>query len=360
MSRYLLFACLLLPLLARAESLDAVIASGELHIETSIAPVSDAVPGQHMVLTIEIATQRWFTGGTRISLPEVSGLVVLQTDQFAANASERRGASSWVVQRWSLDLFPQRSGSFTLPPIKLQIQVNTSAGNISGSAYTAPLDFEVGLPPALEERNFWVAAPEFKVSQDLDRDPLQLTVGDAFVQDIRFEASDVQAMMLPTVTAPQVAGLKAYPSPPELENRSDRGSMRAQRREQITYIAEQPGDYRLPAQSYYWWNTTAAELQLLELPAIEIKVAAGPSAASGDRASREIDWRATLGKVAMAAALAVLLWLGWRLLPAARYLAGRLLYAWHRLVGAWRAWRRPGLPGSLNPVSLNRENNAGD
>ena len=108
MTRALLAVFLLLPWLAHADSLDTIIASGELQIETSVSPASDAVPGQHMVLTIEIATQRWFAGGTRISLPEVAGLVVLQTDQFAANASERRGGSSWVIQRWSLDLFPQR------------------------------------------------------------------------------------------------------------------------------------------------------------------------------------------------------------------------------------------------------------
>ena len=50
----------------------------------------------------------WFTGGTRIRLPEVPGLVILQTEQFASNASERRGDQNWVLQRWTLDVYAQR------------------------------------------------------------------------------------------------------------------------------------------------------------------------------------------------------------------------------------------------------------
>ena len=265
----------------------------------------------------------------------------------------KANATSWVIQRWSLDLFPQRAGNFTLPPIKLQIQVNTSEGNISGTAYTSPLDFEVSLPAALEEVEFWVAAPAFTVEQELDRDPLQLKVGDALIQDIRFEARNIQAMMLPAAVSPAVAGLKAYPSPPTLENRNDRGVMRAQRREQITFIAEQAGDYRLPAQSYYWWNTETQELSLLELPAIEIQVAAGAGAGSdaGDRQHQAIDWRAVFRTLAWATGVALLLWLGWLLLPVARQALARVLGAWHWLVAGYRAWRRPGLPGSLNPGS---------
>ena len=45
MIRALLAMLLFLPWLAHADSLDAVINSGELQIETSVSPASDAVPG---------------------------------------------------------------------------------------------------------------------------------------------------------------------------------------------------------------------------------------------------------------------------------------------------------------------------
>ena len=58
-------------------------ASGHLRIDSALTPSEGIVPGQRVQLTIKIATDTWFTGGTRIGIPEVPGLVILQTEQFA-------------------------------------------------------------------------------------------------------------------------------------------------------------------------------------------------------------------------------------------------------------------------------------
>ena len=76
------------PSAARALTPDDLLSQGRLQVESSLSPDQDIVPGQKLRLVLEIATDRWFTGGTRISLPEVPGLVILQTEQFASNASE--------------------------------------------------------------------------------------------------------------------------------------------------------------------------------------------------------------------------------------------------------------------------------
>ena len=351
----LLILLLGLPLLTLADSLDELLASGELDIQTSITPAQGAVPGQHMRLTIEVATQRWFSGGTRIRLPEAPGLIILQTDQFAANASERRGATTWVIQRWGLDIFPQRAGSFTVPPVELQIQVNTAAGNVSGSTQTEAQSFEVVMPAALEEAESWVAAPRFNADQALDREATELAVGDALRQTVTFRGEDVQAMMLPTLEAAAPAGLKAYRSPPELENRNDRGTMRATRREEITYIAEQPGTYRLPPQEFYWWNTERGELELVSIPAVDISVAAGKAGGASKREALEIDWRSLVDTLVWVLAATLFAWLGWRLLPGARRAAAWLVAQLTILRQRYYDWRKPGLPASLNPGS-----NAGD
>ena len=111
--RLLIFVLAYLILLqpARAESpLDPLLASGALTIDTRLDEPGTLVPGQRAKMIVEIATNTWFTGGTRIRLPEVAGLVILQTDQFAANASESRGGQSWVIQRWTIDIYPQQAG----------------------------------------------------------------------------------------------------------------------------------------------------------------------------------------------------------------------------------------------------------
>ena len=79
----------------------AVPAQDLVEIGARLQPAEGAVPGQRIRLEVTVATPRWFTAGTRIKLPEVPGLILMQNQDFAANATERRGGESWTVQRWS-------------------------------------------------------------------------------------------------------------------------------------------------------------------------------------------------------------------------------------------------------------------
>ena len=115
-----LFCLLVQP--ATATTLEDLQAAGHLEVTASIRPDGTLVPGQKLSLILEVATDRWFSGGTRIRIPEVPGLVIVQTEQFASNASENRRGQSWVVQRWTLDVYPQRAGEFSIPPLRLQVQ----------------------------------------------------------------------------------------------------------------------------------------------------------------------------------------------------------------------------------------------
>ncbi|MCB1696406.1 MAG: BatD family protein [Pseudomonadales bacterium] len=324
-----------------------LVADGRLEVDARLATTGTIVPGQKLTLVLKIATDRWFSGGTRISLPEVPGLVTLQTEQFAANASERRGDQDWVVQRWSLDVYPQRAGVFTVPPITARVQVNAGeAGDVEGTIRSPAVEFTVTLPAALADVAQWVAAPEYTVSQIFDRSLENLQVGDAFEREIVFEASDVMAMMLPTVAAGQIPGLAAYPAPPVLDNTSNRGQVRASRRQRISYVVEAGGQYQLPAMDFFWWDTSRGELQVLSLPATE--VSAGAGAATGpEHSARALSPRQLLLAAAGIALLAGLFWLARRFFPLQALLSLRsALTALRRKI---HTLRQPALPERLNP-----------
>ena len=340
--------------LAFANSLQELQAAGHLQIGSSLSPETGIVPGQRVKLTLEIATDTWFTGGTRISIPEVPGLVILQTEQFASNASETRNGQSWVIQRWTLDVFPQRAGDFTIGRVPLQVQVNAGEdGNIAGEVHSPPLQFSVSVPESLAQATHWVAAPAFSVSQSFDRSLEGLVVGDAFEHEVKFEASDVLAMMLPSYDPQKQPGLAAYPSPPSLDNSNNRGQNLASRRVRISYVVEQPGQYLLPARDYYWWNTQTGKLELLTLPQTRIEVA-GSAAEQHTAPSRP----AVTPRQWLLIAACLTLLVGGVLL--ARYLAPRLPVAqWrgqlaaqlHRLRGVFK----PALATRLNPGSSSEE-----
>jgi hypothetical protein len=326
-------------------------AAGRLEISAAVTPNESIVPRQKLTLNLTIATDRWFAGGTRIELPEVPGLVVLQTEQFASNASERRGGENWVIQRWTLDLYPQRAGTFTIPPVRARVAVNAGdQGDATGTIASEPVSFTVTLPAALAEVEDWVASPMFTVEQTFDRRLEGLQVGDAFERVVVFEASDVMAMMLPSLSVEEFAGLAAYPAPPELENNNNRGASSARRTERTSYVVESEGRYRLPGRDYHWWNTARRQLELRTLPAIEITVG---SAAAPVAAKPEWDWRPTprqlLGGAAALLALAALVVLARRYLhrlPLAPVVA-RARALWQTL----RDLRKPALPSRLNPDS---------
>jgi hypothetical protein len=331
-----------------APTLRELLDSGHLELQAELTPAGTLVPGQKLTLGLTIATDRWFSGGTRISPPEVPGLVILQTEQFATNASELRGEQSWVLQHWTLDVYPQRAGEFTIPPVSARVKVNAGdAGDVEGALASPPVTFTVTLPAALAGVEQWVAAPEFSVSQRFDRSLEGLQVGDAFEREIVFEASDVMAMMLPALTPRDIPGLAAYPAPPVLDNSNNRGQTRASRRQRISYVVEAEGNYRLPAADFFWWDTGRGELQVLSLPATDITVGSGVGAATTATGSRAVTPRQMLLATAGLVLLAILFRLARRLLPEvplARW-ASALAWPWRKI----QQLRRPALPERLNP-----------
>jgi len=323
-----------------------LVAAGQLQVDSSISPSTGIVPGQKLRLTLKIATDTWFTGGTRIEIPEVPGLVVLQNEQFAANASENRGGQTWVVQRWSLDVFPQRAGDFTIESVNLRVEVNGgSAGNIAGELRSPPVSFTAVVPDSLAELDQWVAAPAFSARQQVDRDLDAVQVGDAIEREIVLEATDVMAMMLPAFAPEELPGLAAYAEPVQLDNHINRGEYRASRRMTISYVAQAPGDYILPAVEYFWWDTGSEELQLISLPETSVTVTGTARQAQDEGLNRQTLIQAAIAVTALVV-IALLGRLTYRHFP-----AGRLASAYRAFAGLLRKLREPALKRHLNPGS---------
>ncbi len=351
--RHLAALLALLPALVWAAPADHV------QVKAWISPAGPVVPGQKLDLTLELATDRWFTGGARIAIPEVPGLTILQTEQFATNATENRGGTTWVVQRWVLDVYPQRPGSFTVPPIATRVQIDApEQGPVQLEVVSPALAFEVALPPALQGIAHWVASPAYSVGQQFDKSLAGLAVGDAFERVITLKASDVPAMMLPALEPEQFEGLATYPAPPVLDNSVNRGEVLATREQRVSYVVEAEGRYNLPARDFYWWDTAAGELRLLSLPAVEITVGRGAAVVTGSesRALAFTPWQLALAGLVLGLAF-VLAWVGWRLRGLATPVPLRA--ALDRVADWWRRVRAPGLPRVLNPGSSAGERTAG-
>ena len=332
--------------LAITLSLSSFVAADDqlVEITTRLIPAEGAVPGQRIKLEVAVATPRWFTAGTRIKLPEVPDLLLLQNQDFAANSTERRGGESWTVQRWFIDVFATKPGTAVIPPLRVSVSVSKATNETIASVIeTQALTVKTSIPPALESLEHWVASPSVTLVQTIDGS-LDTYLGAAISRRLTVKASDVMAMLLPRTTTQKEPLLQMYPEPPILRNRSNRGTLEATRSDGATWIAAAPGLVEIPGARVNWWNTDTETLQILTTAPLQISI-------SGELPPKSASKTETVRALLSAAAALLAGFLGWQLIASGRFggfgkRLGTLRKLWER---RWAALRGSSLPNELNP-----------
>lgn len=273
-------------------SILAVAASAqEPGIREAIAPGPFWV-GQRIPLQVELLSPTWFSGATTFELPEVPGGVLLQVGERPTVSSETIEGQAYSVQRHELALFLQREGACTIPPITARFGVAGPPGEppTELKLQTAELTAELRRPPGAEGLAYLVSAKELVVVERWEPAPGEARVGDAFTRRITRRAPDLPAMAFPPLPALEVPGLAAYPKPPVVLDRTERGEFTGEREDAITYVCESAGTSSLPALAITWWDTDDEVLRRELLEAVTLVIAPGPeesaeAAVAGDAAT---------------------------------------------------------------------------
>ena len=172
---------------------------------------------------------------------------------------------TWSTQTREITIYPRRAGHFVLPEIEVGISVNTEHnGIVEGIITTEKQDFVVSLPEELVGIDNFIVSPkvELKVTSDFN-DKQNYALGDAVSVEVVISSQNSPAMMIPTLTHPDIKGLSIYQKTPQVFDKSNRGELIGTRIESFTYIFEHSGEYQIPEQSIYWWNTQTNELETL-------------------------------------------------------------------------------------------------
>lgn len=261
-----------------------------------LTPSETVAIGQQIELNIELSTSRWFSAGTRIGKLEMDDAIVLKRNKFAVNSTTRERGVTWSTQLWTLTIYPQRDGAFSVPEVTLDVSVAGEEGaSLMGTVTTPALYFTATVPSAVAQRSatepieHWISSPQFEINERFDRSLDELHVGDAIRRTITLQADSLAAMMLPVINDSAIQdGLAAYPKPAQLEDRVNRGTYRALRRESITYVAETSGTFTLPAKHFWWWNTDTRTVQKISLDEHSLFVSAASSSRSASSAA--VSW----------------------------------------------------------------------
>ena len=270
--RQLLRLSLLVIAMPMQASLIAVMEQDNLRINSWLDPVEELVTGQQISLQIEISTALKWQGGTTIDHVEIKDAIVLQREKFSVNSVRNEEGKSWLVQLWTLVIYPQSTGDYYLPEIAVNVAVVDNDGNTAaGQIKTPKLGFSVLTNPNIDNAE-WIATPSFSIEESFDHSLEDIKAGDAIARTLVFNAKDLPAMMLPSMALEKLSGIATYSQPPKLVDKVNRGDYLAQRTEVHTYVIETSGDYLLPEQVYYWWNTQTKSLEKVVLPEYKLHI----------------------------------------------------------------------------------------
>jgi hypothetical protein len=283
-------------LAATATTLKDLYQADKLRIKAWIEPRENIIARQQVNLQIEIATDKWFSGGTRFGPFEIKDAILLQRENFALNSSRKEDNASWTVQQWTLVIYPQRGGVFEIPTIPVHLSIaGDNLESIVGELQTEPFSFTAGLPEpmfqGMLEKTSWIVTSHFTINESFDKSFDDLKPGDAIVRSISMSAINLPAMMLPGITLDNLPGIAVYPKPPQLADKVNRGSYLAARSQIITYVFEKPGDYELAKQTFYWWNLETDTFETIDLEARVMKVHDSAEIAEGSNLEPTADWQ---------------------------------------------------------------------
>jgi hypothetical protein len=273
--------------------------------------------GQRVTLVVELLAPGFFAGAAAFDLPDPRGVLLVPPSDHPTISSETIDGTSYTVQRHELSVFARRAGDTAIPAFTVRFSFKRQPldkESVAATVKTEPLPFTAKVPPGAEKLGSIISARQLTAVETWQPEPGPAKAGDAFTRTVTFAAPDVPAMAFPPFPSGAIDGLGVYPKAPEVLDHNERGALRGERREVITYLCQRPGQFTIPAVRFTWFDLGAQKLQTIEFPARTFDVAPNPALASADNAAIPAlgpDRRALLITLVAALALvavAILLW----------------------------------------------------
>lgn len=242
---------------------------------------SSSIVGQKVTVIVNVYVDTHFSGSTRFTLPDISGAVFYKPEERAIVGSQEIGGVTYTSQRHEFAFYPQRAGTFTIPPFTVRYGIAGKIGEnpTEHSDQTQPIEITAVMPPGAENLHSLIATTDLKVSETWSP-AIQstYTAGNALKRHITFRAPDVPGMVFPAVNTPQIDGLKLYRARATIHDKINRGSLIGERAETLTYVCQEPGQYTLPAVNIHWWDLDQKTIKVITLPAVVFEVTPAPNA----------------------------------------------------------------------------------
>ncbi len=286
----------------RANQLEQLLADGQIRVDIAQLTAGPVIARQQLNFEIRIYSPIELDGDTTIAYRSIADAVTVESN---SNPDVIANDDGFIHSR-VFSLYPLRGGSFQLPALEVQLALQRpdSETLMQARIWTQPLRYKVSLPAELAQDDDYTVTPRLSVTDDIEiPENGELAIGDAIERNLYLIAQGTPAVLLPEFDLSTPEGVKLYQSSPEISDiYKPRDKVNETHKEQqLTYIFEQPGTFRLPAMTFVWWDSKNGERKLIELAEHRLVVAAQGSSANtsgeGDAAGDTLDLLAPFGQL---------------------------------------------------------------
>ena len=265
---------LLLPFSVFAQDKDV-----KADVAISVQQDQETWAGQQVTVNLDLKSTGFSFSNSHFNLPEVSGAFLMQTDTTTIKFSENIDGETWQVIRYPLALYPQKAGQLEIPSITVRFTTSAGFGSTERAFefQTEPLQLSVKLPPGVKDGELLITTTSFELDHDWQPESGAAKTGDAFTLTVRRRADEISAMLLPPLPVYRTEGLAAYPQPPEVNDKTNRGDLTGERIDSIIWMAEKPGSYVIPGIRFQWWDPNSRELKQQIIPGLNLDILPSPT-----------------------------------------------------------------------------------
>jgi hypothetical protein len=234
--------------------------------ETDLSPDPVYVQGQ-TVLTRRL----FYSQGVQIysdlpGVPEVDAAVVIPLGETQSRSVVRGGQRYGVIEQ-SFAIFPEQSGTLTIPAISVTSSVRLSTGGRTRRSGirvgTEAIEVDVlPIPAAYPANAPWLPATDVRAVQRWEPARTQVDVGTPLNFTLTVRADGNRGSAIPPVPLPlPESRFKIYPEAPEMQESADTGTIVGVRSAAYALIPTSPGEVDIPPIEIVWWDTAADQLR---------------------------------------------------------------------------------------------------
>ena len=278
--------CLILLLafvqVAGAASIQDLIDAGKLEARAVVKTTAPHYQKAPIEIVVEVGTPDRFKNGTRVRDFTVPGTLVRRTTKSAFNETRRLDGDRWDFQTWRFELFAERLGALSIPPLNTFISVETGEdGLVEGEIQLTVPNLQIEVAPGTESLDSWVAANKFTVEESWEGELESYEIGDAVTRVRKFTIQGAPAMAIPASPRIELDGVDLYHAPPKVDDQEVGGLLEGVREERVVFTFKGGGSFPIPDDRMHWFSVKTGAVETIDLPGrlLEVSGTLAPVAA---------------------------------------------------------------------------------